>query len=78
MPDTVTEGGLDPMDIADPASSYFFVSDDAQNKITGNGRKEMKCRSCGHPFKGEIYDSCPECFSSDTEEMTDENDDGYW
>jgi hypothetical protein len=70
-------GGHDPMDITDPASAYFFLSDDAQNEITGSDKKKMKCLSCGHTFVGEMYDRCPECFSSDTEQMTGEND-GYW
>jgi len=29
MPDKRAEGGLDPMDIANPVSAYFFLSDDA-------------------------------------------------
>jgi len=78
MPDTVTEGGLDPRDIANPASAYFFLSDDAQVEISGTGKKRMKCLSCGHLFTGEVYGRCPECFSSHTEEVTDEKDHGYW
>lgn len=78
MPDRGTEGGLDPMDIANPVSAYFFLSDDAQDEISGSKRKKMKCLSCGHVFKGEIYDRCPECFSSDTEEETDEKEHEYW
>ena len=78
MPEKRTEGGLDPMDIKNPVSAYFFLSDDAQDEISGSDKKKMKCLSCGHRFKGEIYDRCPECFSSDTEEETDEKDDGYW
>ncbi len=38
----------------------------------------MKCRSGSHRFHGESYDSCPECFSLETEEATDEKDDEYW
>jgi hypothetical protein len=34
--------GLDPMDISDPASAYFLLSDDAQNKITGTDKEKMK------------------------------------
>ena len=64
-----SEGGLDRMDIANPVSAYFFLSDDAQEEITGSDKKKMKCLSCGHQFLGEFYDSCPECFSSDTEEV---------
>jgi len=78
MPDkTGAEGGFDPMDIVNPVSAYFFLSDDAQDEIGGEKRKGMKCLSCGHRFMGEIYDNCPECFSSDTEEA-DEKDHGYW
>jgi len=62
-----SEGGVDPLDIANPASAYFFLSDDAQDEISGGKRKNMKCRSCGHRFAGEFYESCPECFSFDTE-----------
>ena len=64
-----SEGGLDPMNIANPVSAYFFLSDDAQDEITGEKRKNMKCGSCGHSFTGEFYESCPECFSLDTEEL---------
>ena len=78
MPDKRAEGGLDPMDIANPVSAYFFLSDDAQDEISGGKKKNMKCRSCGHRFAGESHNSCPECFSLDTEEIADEKDDGYW
>ncbi|MFH1950147.1 MAG: hypothetical protein ABIL06_00875 [Pseudomonadota bacterium] len=77
-PDKSTEGGLDPMDIANPVSAYFFLSDDLQDELSGRDKKRMKCLSCGHVFRGEFYDSCPECFSSDTEEVTDEKDHRYW
>jgi hypothetical protein len=73
-----SEGGLDPMDIKDPASAYFFLSDDAQDKISGKDKKKMKCLSCGHRFTGEIYESCPECHSVNTEEAVIETNDGYW
>jgi len=66
------------MDIANPVSAYFFLSDDAQNEVSGSGKKRMKCLSCGHRFTGEIYASCPECFRHGTEEVADEKDDGYW
>ncbi|MBC8420778.1 MAG: hypothetical protein H8E10_19525 [Desulfobacterales bacterium] len=78
MPNKSAEGGLDPMDITDPASAYLFLSDDAQDEITGSGKTRMKCRSCGYRFSGEIYDRCPECFSPDTEEAIDEKDHRYW
>jgi len=72
------KGGLDPIDISDPASAHLFLSDDAQDGITGTGKKKMKCLSCGNQFIGEFYESCPKCFNSDTEEVTDEKDHGYW
>ena len=68
-----SEGGLDPMDIANPVSAYFFLSDDAQDEISGSDKKKMRCLSCGHLFIGEFYDSCPECLSPDTKEVVDEN-----
>ena len=77
MPDKSAEEGFNPTDIANPVSAYFFLSDDAQDDISGGKKKNMKCRSCGHRFAGESYDSCPECFSSDTEEVADEKDHGY-
>jgi len=48
------------------------------DELTGNAEKWMKCLSCGNRFIGEFYDRCPECFSSDTEEETDEKDHRYW
>ncbi len=60
---------FDPMDITNPVSAYFFLSDDAQDEISGSDKKKMKCFSCGHRFIGEFYDSCPKCFSSDPEEV---------
>lgn len=77
IPDKSTEGGIDPMDIANPVSAYFFLSDDAQDEITGEKRKNMKSGPCGHRFAGESYESCPKCFSLDTEEAADEKDDRY-
>jgi len=78
MPYKSAEGGFDPTDIADPASAYFFLSNDAQDEITGSDKKRMKCLDCGHTFIGEIYDRCPECMSMDTEKMIDEKDGGHW
>ncbi len=63
--------GLDPTDITNPASAYFLLSDDAQDEITGTHKKRMKCLSCGHTFVGDSYGPCPECFSPDTEQMTE-------
>jgi rubrerythrin len=75
IPDKSAEGGLDPMDIANPASAYFLLSDDAQEEIAGSEKKKMKCRVCGHRFIGEIYDRCPRCDSLDTEETLSFTDD---
>jgi len=69
MADQVGEERLDPMDISDPASAHFLLSDDAQDEIAGTDKKRMKCRACGRRFSGEIYDKCPKCDSLDTEEV---------
>jgi len=70
IPDGSAAGnGLDPTDIANPVSAYFLLSDDAQDEINGSSHKKMKCRSCGHRFLGETYDSCPACYSVNTEEI---------
>jgi hypothetical protein len=66
--------GLDPMDITDRASALFFLSDDAQDELQGSDKKKMKCLTCGHKFLGEIYDDCPECFSPNTEEVSEGDD----
>ncbi len=68
-----SDGGIDPLNITNPVSAYFFLSDDAQDEISGRRRKNMKCGSCSHRFAGESYESCPECFSPDTEELEDEH-----
>ena len=79
MPDKGSpEGGVDPMEIANPVSAYFFLSDDAQDEISWKKKKNMKCGSCGHRFAGESYDSCPECYSLNIEETAHEKDDEYW
>ncbi len=67
--DQETNSGLDPVNITNPSSAYFFLSDDAQDEISGKDKKKMKCQSCGHWFKSEIYDSCPKCDSVFTEEI---------
>jgi len=64
-----SDGGLDPMDIVNPVSAYFFLSDDAQDEITRTDKKKMKCLSCGHAFRGKSYDCCPKCFSINTDEV---------
>lgn len=70
MADKNAEGGFDPTDVLNQVSTYFFLSDDIQNEITGTDRKKMKCLDCGHTFVGDVYERCAECFSSDTEQMT--------
>ncbi len=72
--DQETNSGLDPVNITNPSSAYFFLSDDAQDEISGGKGKNMKCRSCGYRFTGEFYESCPECYSVNTEELEKEND----
>lgn len=67
--DENNEEWLDPTDISNPVSSYLLLSDDAQDEIS-SGRKNMKCLSCGHRFRGEIYDRCPECFSMNIQELS--------
>jgi len=57
------------MGISDPVSAYLFLSDDAQDEISGGRKKNMKCGSCGHRFAGESYDICPECHSANTDEV---------
>ena len=64
-----SNGSFSPFDIRNPASAYFFLSDDVQDEISGNNKKKMKCQSCGHRFEGDIYDSCPKCESAFTEEV---------
>ena len=63
------DGNFDPLDISSPVSAYFFLSDDAQDEISGKLKKKMQCQSCGHRFIGEVYGSCPECFRSDIKEL---------
>ena len=46
-----SDGGPDFTDIANPVNAYFFLSDDAQDEITGSGKTRMKCLSCGHIFR---------------------------
>jgi len=76
IPDEGSGDGLDPMDIGDPASAHFLLSDDAQDEITGTDKKKMKYRSCGYRFTGEIYARCPKCDSLNTEEVLSFIDDG--
>ncbi|HOP46542.1 MAG TPA: hypothetical protein PK874_02670 [Desulfobacteraceae bacterium] len=60
---------LDPTDINSPVR-YFLLSDDAQDEISRSEGKNMKCLSCGHRFRGDIFDRCPKCFSMNTQELS--------
>ena len=74
MPDKGgVEDGFDPMDITNPVSAFFFLSDDAQDELQGSDKAKMSCLTCGHRFVGETYDNCPKCFSSNTEELSEQN-----
>jgi len=45
MPDEGSSGGgLDPMNIVNPVSAYFFLSDDAQDEISGAKKKNTERR----------------------------------
>ena len=75
MPEKDEAGdGFDPMDITNPVNAFFFLSDDAQDAIQGSNKKEMRCLTCGHKFLGDSYDDCPECFSPNTEEISERDD----
>ena len=75
MPDKDETGdGFDPMDITNPVSAFFFLSDDVQDELHGGDKKKMKCLSCGHKFIGDIYDGCPEYFNPNTEEISERDD----
>jgi predicted Zn-ribbon and HTH transcriptional regulator len=78
MLDQGSGSALDPINISDPASAYFLLSDEAQDEITRTDKKKMKCRVCGHRFTGEIHERCPKCDSLDTYEalpFLDDNED---
>jgi hypothetical protein len=66
--------GLNPMDITDPSSAFFLLSDDTQDELQGSEKTKMRCLTCGHQFLGEICDDCPECFSPLTEEINERDD----
>lgn len=63
-------GDLDPLDITNPKTAYFFLSDDVQDELQGSEKRKMRCDTCGHIFVGEAYDNCPKCFSSYTEKIS--------
>jgi len=69
--------GFDPMDITNPASAFFLLSDDVQDDLQGGDKRKMRCLTCGHKFLGEIYDDCPECFSPNTEEISERDDSDF-
>ena len=64
-----SKNDIDPLDIKDPKSAYFYLSDDVQDEFGNTGKRKMRCESCGHKFKGDIIVSCPNCYSLDTEEI---------
>ena len=69
---TLRQGeGFDPKDITNPASAFFFLSDDAQDAIQGSDKRKMRCLTCGDNFTGDVYDGCPECFSPNTEKLSE-------
>jgi rubrerythrin len=51
--------------------------DDAQDEISDTDKTKMRCLTCGHKFIGEIYDDCPECFSPNTEEISERDNDNF-
>jgi rubrerythrin len=51
--------------------------DDAQDEISDTDKTKMRCLACGHKFIGEIYDDCPECFSPNTEEISERDNDNF-
>jgi len=59
-----------------PIPTKVVAGIDGENDVAEE--PNMKCLDCGHKFGGEIYDSCPECYSPDTEETVKETEDGYW
>jgi hypothetical protein len=69
--------GINPMDINNPVSALFFLSDDAQDELQGSEKTKMRCLTCGHKFLGEIYDDCQECFSPNTEEISERDKDNF-
>jgi len=42
-----SETGLDPLNFHDPVNSYSFLSDDAQDEISGGKKKNMKQKGTG-------------------------------
>ena len=76
--DDIAENSSDPLNISDPKSAYFLLSDDVQDELNGEDKTKMKCLSCGNKFIGEIYDDCPECYSPDTEELISRANDDEW
>jgi len=73
--DNDSKSDFDPLDITNPFSAYFSLSDDVQDDLQGSDKRKMKCLSCGHRFRGDLCDNCPECFSYNTEEVMADFDD---
>jgi len=53
-----TKNDIDPLDITDPKSAYFYLSDDVQDELEGTSKRKMECMSCGNKFLGYLSDSC--------------------
>lgn len=47
-----SENNLDPLNIRNPASAYFFLSDDVQDELGNPLNRKLKCLLCGHEFLG--------------------------
>ena len=73
-----TGKGFDLLNISDPMSAYFLLSDDVLDELNGEDKTRMKCLSCGHRFIGEVHSDCPQCYSPDTEELISRINDDEW
>ena len=71
-----SKNDVDPLDIKDPESAFFYLSDDVQDELESTSKRKMRCGSCGHKFRGDIIESCPNCYSLDTEEIMGSRGDG--
>ena len=58
------EKNIDPLNIRDPESAYFFLSDDAQDEIQNPQNRKLRCLLCGHEFLGRKTDQCPICYGT--------------
>ena len=60
---------FDPMNLDDPESAYFFLSDDAQDEIQNPQKQKLRCLLCGHEFLGQKSNHCPVCYSMEFSEI---------